>query len=334
QDSPKGPTVQDMEDIRVQADRCHRIVANLLQFARRQSPHLEAIRINEVVEPILQLREYELAARNVKLLREYDPSNPLICADPNKIQQIALNLLNNAHDAIAESGRPGKIWVRTSTNGGKVILEFLDNGTGLRDPERVFEPFYTTKEAGKGTGLGLSVCYGIVQEHHGQIRAANWENGAHLTVILPIGDPRALQAKQKPAAIAESVPEPAMQPQALVVDDEQMLLRLQISYLLKMGIQGVGVSTGEEAVQYLKQNAVDVVISDLRMPGAIDGIQLFHWVRVNRPTLQKRFLLVSGALMKVEGVCESQEEEESVPRLQKPFGFEDYSRSIRQVLQN
>ncbi len=332
QERASGDSASDraMEDIHFQADRCRRIVANLLQFSRRQKPHLEAIRINEVVEQILQLREYELETSNVKLLREYDPSNPLICADPNKIQQIALNLLNNAHDAIVDAGRPGTIWVRTSTTGEKVVLEFLDSGTGLREIDRLFEPFYTTKEAGKGTGLGLSVCYGIVQEHHGEIRAANWENGAHFTVILPIGDPKALMAVQQSTDKPESAIEAGIKPQALVVDDEEMLLRLQLTYLMKMGIQGVSASTGEEAVKYLQQHAVDLIISDLRMPGAIDGIQLLDWVRAHRPELQKRFLLVSGALMQAEGDGNS---EDSVPRIQKPFTFDNYSRSVRQLLQ-
>ena len=333
QDSRRGSTAEAglVKDILLQAERCCRIVANLLQFSRQREPHMEAIRINEVVEQILQLREYELASRNIKLVREYDRSNPVICADPNKMQQIALNLLNNAHDAIIEAGKQGKIWVRSSAAGGKITLDFLDNGTGIRYPERVFEPFYTTKEVGKGTGLGLSVCYGIVQEHHGEIRAENWEKGARITIILPMGDPSALQAKKEAAPAPAVGANPALKPQALVVDDEEMLQRLQISYLSKMGMQGVGVSTGEEAVRYLQDHKVDVVISDVRMPGPIDGIQLFHWVCNNRPELLHKFLLVSGALIEADDSRHCVDV--SVPRIQKPFRFDDYARTIRQVLQ-
>jgi DNA-binding NtrC family response regulator len=110
-----------------------------------------------------------------------------------------------------------------------------------------------------------------------------------------------------------------------------MLQRLQISYLSKMGMQGVGVSTGEEAVRYLQDHKVDVVISDVRMPGPIDGIQLFHWVCNNRPELLHKFLLVSGALIEADDSRHCVDV--SVPRIQKPFRFDDYARTIRQVLQ-
>lgn len=332
-DSQNGSSAEArmIKDILSQAERCRRIVANLLQFSRRQEPHMEAVRINEVVEQVLRLREYELASRNIKLVREYDRSNPIICADPNKIQQIALNLLNNAHDAIIEAGRQGEIQVRTSATAGKIILDFIDNGTGIRCPERVFEPFYTTKEVGKGTGLGLSVCYGIVHEHHGEIRAENWERGARITVILPAGDPTTLHSKKEAAPTPAAGVNPAHKPQALIVDDEEMLQRLQVSYLSKMGMYGVGVSTGEAAVRYLEDHKVDVVISDVRMPGPIDGIQLFHWVRKNRPELLHRFLLTSGALIEADDSLHSVDA--SVPRIRKPFRFNDYARAVRQVMQ-
>src|SRR5260221_1526118 len=142
--------IELMENLHAQGDRCRKIVANLLQFARQEPPRLEAVKLNRVVEQALQLREYELGTRNIEVIREFDPDDPILCADPNKIVQIVLHLLNNSHDAIREAARPGQIWIRTSSDNGQVRLEFLDNGTGLRDPERVFDPFYTTKEVGQG----------------------------------------------------------------------------------------------------------------------------------------------------------------------------------------
>ncbi|HWN11682.1 MAG TPA: HAMP domain-containing sensor histidine kinase [Pyrinomonadaceae bacterium] len=178
-----------MQNLHEQGDRCRKIVANLLQFARQEPPRLQAVRLNDVVEQALQLREFELKTRNIKLIRDFDSANVVFSADPNKIVQIVLNLLNNAHDAIRETDRAGMVWVRTSTEAEQVRLEFSDNGTGLREPERVFDPFYTTKAVGQGTGLGLSVCYGIVEEHHGSIRAENWEQGARFTILLPVNPP-------------------------------------------------------------------------------------------------------------------------------------------------
>lgn len=178
-----------MQTLHEQGDRCRKIVANLLQFARQEPPRLELVKLNDVVEQALQLREFELKTRNIKLIRDFDSANAVFSADPNKIVQIVLNLLNNAHDAIRETERSGKVWVRTASKAEQVLLEFSDNGTGLREPERVFDPFYTTKSVGQGTGLGLSVCYGIVEEHHGSIRAENWEHGARFTILLPLNPP-------------------------------------------------------------------------------------------------------------------------------------------------
>ena len=182
----KGNHIDD-DDASRTGRQVRKIVANLLQFARQEKPHLEQVRLNDIVEQALQLREYEMTTRNIELVREYDPTNPFFAADPNKIVQVVLNLINNAHDAIRDAGRPGTIRVRTFADQDTVRLEFLEQQNGLREPERVLDPFYTTKEVGQGTGLGLSVCYGIVEEHNGSITADNWEQGARLVIVLPIG---------------------------------------------------------------------------------------------------------------------------------------------------
>jgi signal transduction histidine kinase len=319
--------VEFMENLHEQGQRCRRIVANLLQFARQEPPRLEAVRLNDLVEQALQLREFELKTRNIELIREFDSANTIFCVDRNKIVQIVLNLLNNAHDAIREEGRPGKIWVRTSADDKKVRLEFSDNGTGLREPERVFDPFYTTKEVGQGTGLGLSVCYGIVEEHAGSIRAENWEQGARFTILLPIGTatPTKILTDQK-----EAMSQPRQKYKALVVDDEATLVNMQTSFLAEIGVAADGVGSGAEAILYLQSHQVDIVISDVRMPGAVDGIELYKWVGRNRPNLIKHFLFVSGDMIGMNGgefFLQS-----TVPRIQKPFVWDDYSSLVQQML--
>jgi len=321
--------IELMENLHAQGDRCRKIVANLLQFARQEPPRLEAVKLNRVVEQALQLREYELGTRNIELIREFDPDDPILCADPNKIVQIVLNLLNNSHDAIREAARPGQIWIRTSSDNGHVRLEFLDNGTGLHDPERVFDPFYTTKEVGQGTGLGLSVCYGIVEEHQGSIQAANWEQGAHFTISLPQGDPASLSEATKKDEPEQIAPD-RRKHKALVVDDEKMLVEMQSTFLADIGVEAAGAFSGAEAITYLQSNQVDLVISDVRMPGAVDGIQLYEWVGRNQPNLLKRFLFVSGDMIETnvsEFFLKS-----TAPRIQKPFMWDDYSRLVEQIL--
>ncbi len=318
-----------MENLHEQGDRCRKIVANLLQFARQEPPRLETVKLNDVVEQALQLREYELKTRNIELIREFDPGNALFSADPNKIVQVVLNLLNNAHDAISEAGRPGKIWIRTSAEGDQVRLEFSDNGTGLREPERVFDPFYTTKEVGHGTGLGLSVCYGIVEEHYGSIRADNWEQGARFTILLPTGQPCGLkQADEQEEEAKQSLQKYT----ALVVDDEVPLVNMQISFLGGIGVDAVGAYSGADAILYLQSHQVDLVISDVRMPGAVDGVKLYEWIGRNRPTLLKQFLFVTGDMMGMNGgefFLNS-----TALRIQKPFIWGDYSRLVQQMMMN
>ena len=200
--------IEGQRVIEEQVERCKRIVGGLSQFARPQKPRLEPVRLNCVVERVLSLREYGLGVRNVSVVRDLDPSDPELAADPYKLEQVVLNLLNNAHDAILEAGHGhGSIRVSTSREGSHVTLAVEDDGAGIREPERIFEPFYTTKEVGQGTGLGLSVCYGIVEEHRGEIRAENRNPGARLTVTLPLRPPRAAAAgRRSEPAVGLEVP--------------------------------------------------------------------------------------------------------------------------------
>jgi len=176
-----------LEKLYKQAQRTHHIVQNLLSFARQRKPERGRAQVNRVVEDTLALREYDLKIHRVRVHRELDPELPEISADFHQLQQVFLNVLNNAVDAISEVKRPGEIWVRTRVEGGNVRIEFTDNGPGVKNPHRVFDPFYTTKPVGKGTGLGLSICYGIVKEHGGEIEVRNEDTGgATFAITLPL----------------------------------------------------------------------------------------------------------------------------------------------------
>jgi two-component system NtrC family sensor kinase len=120
-------------------------------------------------------------------VRRLQDGLPDVIGDEHQLQQVFLNVLNNAYDAMRESGNPRRIEVSSTFLGGHVEVKFKDSGTGIADPERIFDPFFTTKEVGKGTGLGLSICYGIVHEHKGEISAENNlpDPGATFTVRMP-----------------------------------------------------------------------------------------------------------------------------------------------------
>lgn len=181
---PQG--LEYSEKLYKQAQRTHRIVQNLLSFARQHKPERVPVRLNQVLEDTLALRDYDLRMSNILLHLDLADDLPLAAADPHQLQQVFLNLVNNAVDAILEVSAQGELWVRTAKEGDKFVVEFVDSGPGVKDPSKVFDPFYTTKPVGKGTGLGLSICYGIISEHGGQIRVCNLPpRGACFTIELP-----------------------------------------------------------------------------------------------------------------------------------------------------
>jgi PAS domain S-box-containing protein len=178
---------QDLRVILHEAQRTRQIVQNLLSFARQLPAQREPVRVNSVVQQTLRLRSYDLLSHGVEVVESYGDELPLTIGDPHELQQVFLNILNNAYDAIQEVRRRGRIEIATCRKNGYVEIRFSDNGPGIRYPERIFDPFYTTKDVGKGTGLGLSICYGIIRAHRGEIVAENNADGVGCTfwVRLP-----------------------------------------------------------------------------------------------------------------------------------------------------
>jgi two-component system NtrC family sensor kinase len=145
------------------------------------------VQLNTILSRTVQLRAYDFHSRGVQVVEQLDPDLPQVVGDAHQLQQVFLNILNNAYDAVRDTGRPARIEIRTSNLGQFVEISFRDNGYGISFPERIFDPFFTTKEIGKGTGLGLSICYGIVREHAGEILCYNnaEAEGATFVVRLP-----------------------------------------------------------------------------------------------------------------------------------------------------
>ncbi|HXM99835.1 MAG TPA: PAS domain S-box protein [Candidatus Dormibacteraeota bacterium] len=182
---PQG--IEYSEKLYKQAQRTHRIVQNLLSFARQHKPERSPVQINQILEDTLALRDYDLRMSNIRVQLELAPGLPTISADPHQLQQVFLNLVNNAVDAMLEKSPEGDLSVKTSARENFIVVEFTDSGPGVADASRVFDPFYTTKPVGKGTGLGLSICYGIITEHGGAIRVHNAQpKGACFTIELPL----------------------------------------------------------------------------------------------------------------------------------------------------
>ncbi len=171
------------------AERCQKIVQSLLSFARRQQPERKPVQPNKLIEDVLEMVAYPLRTSNVKVISHLSPKLPLILADGHQIQQVVLNIINNARQAIEAHEGSGRITLTTNNDAKMVRIVIHDNGPGI-PPEnlrRIFDPFFTTKEVGKGTGLGLSLCYGIIHEHGGNIIAESRPGeGATFTIELPV----------------------------------------------------------------------------------------------------------------------------------------------------
>src|SRR5438034_425155 len=171
--------------IREQARRTKTLVGNLLSFARQVPPERTLLDINTVVNNAVQLRALDLRPSTARIEQQLESVLPGVRGDGNQLMQVFFNLINNAIDAM-DSHKGGVLTIKTMRDRGNVVILFSDTGPGIKEPHRVFDPFYTTKPVGKGTGLGLSICFGIVQEHNGKILCYNrQEGGAVFRVELP-----------------------------------------------------------------------------------------------------------------------------------------------------
>jgi len=206
------------------AQRVAGIVKRLLTFARQHKPERTYININDLIESTLALRAYELKTNSIELITQLDPELPGTIADFGQLQQVFLNLIVNAETEMKSAHGKGKLIIRTEKIDSTIRISFKDDGPGIarENLDRVFNPFFTTREVGKGTGLGLSVCHGIVVEHGGSIYAKNnLGKGATFVVELPVVT-ESEQLNLAEPAVEEA--KKATKAKILVVDDEPTVL--------------------------------------------------------------------------------------------------------------
>ena len=172
-----------------EVNRAARIVQNLLAFARQHPPEQSYISMNEILQRVVDLWSYELRVNNIELITDLSPDLPMTMGDTSQLQQVFLNIVINAEQAMAKAKGQGRLQVTTRLDKSNIEIIFADDGPGISATylSRIFDPFFTTKGQGQGTGLGLSICYGIIQEHHGEITASSKEGqGATFTVKIPL----------------------------------------------------------------------------------------------------------------------------------------------------
>ena len=309
-----------------QAQRTQRLVQNLLSFARQRKPEKKQVDIRQVLDDTLALRDFDLKLHSFKVVCEVAPDLPPVVADAHQMEQVFLNVINNAVDAMLEHEQGGTLSVKGYAQTGHVCIEFRDSGPGIREPKKVFDPFYTTKGVGKGTGLGLSICYGIVKEHGGDIVALNSpEGGALFRILLPASE----SAPEIPP-VESSRHVPPLRGRVLLVDDEEAVLEFEREALTGAGAEVVAVSSGEQAIERLQQEKFDAVLVNAAMPGGWSGMDLYRWVAANLPGTEKNiiFTISDSSDSETGSFCQ----QGNVPCIVKPFQVADLIAATRTLL--
>jgi nitrogen-specific signal transduction histidine kinase/CheY-like chemotaxis protein len=293
----------DLDRIVESARRCQRIVVNLLSFARKHPAKKMPQDLNACVRKIIDLKTYHLRAAKIDAVLELVEPLPPALFDFHQIEQVILNLLNNAEQAIASTGKPGRVIVRSFATEDRVGIEIEDDGPGIPPGvrHRIFDPFFTTKEVGTGTGLGLSVSYGIVEEHQGRIelRPDRPGCGARFVVMLP----RAMDVATEESTGAEPIAlaRPLAGRRVLVAEDEPLVLDLFSRLLEQDGATVTRARDGEEAWSRILETDFDLVVADLRMPN-LDGRALYERVVEEKPSMMRRFVFATGDLVRQESL--------------------------------
>lgn len=308
-----------------QAQRTHRIVQNLLSFARQHKPERIAVQLNQILQDTLALRDYDLRMSNIRVHLELSPDLPATAADPHQLQQVFLNLVNNAVDAILENSNDGDLWVRTEAKGDRLFVEFTDNGPGVKDASRVFDPFYTTKPVGKGTGLGLSICYGIVTEHGGTIRVRNVEpHGASFVIELPYQSASVAKDSNQDDEAAT-----ARGGRILLMDRDESVLEAVEAILHGRNHIVKTAATLAAAQSLMEQQEFDAVVADLDMPAAAGQETLEEWLSTNRPALAQRLIWMRAS---ASSDTKGDAARNGSQVLQKPFNSADLLAAVESVL--
>jgi len=282
------------------------------------------------VRETLALRAYDQRVSNISVIDALAAGLPQVFADGHQVQQVLLNLVINAEQAMLQAHGRGILVVRSwhDAQHEAVILEINDDGPGIPDDlqPKIFDPFFTTKEVGQGTGLGLTVAYAIVQEHGGRIRLESHAGGgASFFVELPVSGKLAAVVAPRPPAPSRAV----IGASILLVEDESALATAVMDALTDEGYLADWASDGEQALSRVTQKPYDLVICDLKMPKR-DGIAFYKALAESVPAMSKRVIFVTGD---VAGTNAEQFLNESGCRwLAKPFRLGDLLRTVREEL--
>ena len=350
---------EEARQIYEEAERAGTILRQLLLSAREARPERKRVALNQVVQRTMDLQRFGSASEKIRIELDLDPTLPFVLGDAGQLQQVLMNLIGNARQALVQEGKAGTIRLRTARNGDRrMVLQVIDDGPGIPQAilARIFDPFFTTKPAGVGTGLGLAIVLSVVREHGGQVSVSSPPGGGSVfTVELPleaesIVEPgrsfldddeqvvpvsqAAAGRKNRPLSLPRAQPQPAPRSnhrgtRVLVVEDEPTVARLIADVLEDEGLHVDVLLDGREALDRAGREPFDLVICDMKMPG-LDGQNFYQSLARAHNPLQERFLFVTGDVI----AQQTQEflERNRVPHVAKPFRVEELTEKVFSLL--
>ncbi len=331
-------TVGILRTIRRETERTAGIVGNLRRLvrgSRQDVRHREEVELNEVVRHVIRTRRYSMATRDIEVKADLASDLPPVAGDPSQLEQVVLNLVVNAEQALDQVDGNRRLILRTRSARDGITLSVYDTGPGIQaqDLPRIFDPFWTTKEPNEGMGLGLSLVHQIVTEHRGEVDVQSrvGEGTLFLVTLPPF-----VSRKNEEDPADPSSPGPAaldLEPcRILVVDDEPAIRQVLDRALTRAGHRVWLAGDGFEALALAEDppddESFDLVFSDLRMPG-MDGGRLLKALEELDPGYRGRTIFITGDLATPE--AEIAADRPDIPVIQKPFDLAELTRFIQEI---
>lgn len=324
---------ETVEKVASETDRAARLVRNFLSFAREQPSRRANVNLNEIVQQVVELRRFNFELAGVKFQIELEQDLPQVSADPDQIQQVVINLIDNAFHAMADMSGRGRLKIQTRSAGKTVRLVVEDNGSGVPEElvTKIFEPFFTTKEVGVGTGLGLSIAHTIMSDHKGRISYARSSlGGAGFVLEFPISEttqapaPKLVASSSKPAK-AQNMTSGTI----LIVDDEPLLAEMLAEILDLIGCSSTFCHSASHALKLLENKNFDLIISDFKMPG-MNGQQFYEAVKEKNPEVAQRIMFMTADMASDE--MQAFLRSTGNAHLEKPFTLSSVKQTVTEAL--
>lgn len=312
------------------ASRVVGIVERLRNFARRDRPDKESADLNAIISNTLAMRSYETRSNGIEVTTNLAEDLPETMANVGQLQQVLLNIIINAEQAMAANSKQKQLTITTEQIADNIRVSISDNGPGIPAEiiDKLFDPFFTTKDNSSGMGLGLNISNSIITEHGGAIRIESEpSSGSTFIIELPIVAETGERKPSNPTDSEQEIPGGAT---ILVVDDEPHICRALDRLLTEKGHQVETTSSPLKALEMLDKTKYDLILLDLRMPD-MSGIEFYDRIKAISPRLQQKVICVTGDVVSTQN--EAFLHETGIPCVAKPFGVNELMKQIKHVLE-